>query len=155
MDPGAQTNVASARGRARPGWRERGQALTELALVTPLLLFLLLAAVDVGRLFYTYIGVQNAAREGAAYGSLHPTWWASSGTNAHADPANVTYAARQELGGDASLSVSVSCSASCASTTAAVGNTISVTATHPFSFLVPNFVLPNLTLGATQTAVIQ
>ncbi len=135
--------------------RAHGQALVELALVVPFLFVLLLIAVDVGRLFYVYVGVQNAAREGAAYGATHPTCWANSGAQACPDPANITYVARQELGGDATLTVSVSCVGGCASNTAASGNTVVVAVTRPFSLIVPNPILPTVTLGASATAVIQ
>jgi Flp pilus assembly protein TadG len=134
--------------------RSRGQALVELAVTLPFLLLLLLAAVDFGRLFYVYVGVENAAREGAAYGAYHPTWWAASGPNAHANPANITYVARQELGGDSSLTVTVSCATACAPTTNVAGNTIVVSVSRPFSLLVP-FILSNVSLGASSTAVIQ
>lgn len=47
----------------------RGQSVPELALALPLLLILLCAAVDVGRLAYTAITLNDAARAGAIYGS--------------------------------------------------------------------------------------
>jgi len=47
----------------------RGQSAVELALVTPILIVLLLVAADFGRVFYTSIAVNNAARAGAQYGS--------------------------------------------------------------------------------------
>lgn len=46
-----------------------GQSLVELALALPVLILLLLAAADFGRLFYTWIAVNSAARAGAQYGS--------------------------------------------------------------------------------------
>jgi Flp pilus assembly protein TadG len=61
--------VDERRGRGRPNFRlpghGRGQSLVEFALTLPLLLVLLLFALDVGRLFYVYVGVQNAVREAA------------------------------------------------------------------------------------------
>ena len=47
--------------------RLRGQALVEFALVLPLLLVLILGAMDLGRMFYAKIVITNAAREGAYY----------------------------------------------------------------------------------------
>ena len=44
---------------------ERGQAVLETALVSVVLLLLFAGAVDVGRMFYHYINITNAAREGA------------------------------------------------------------------------------------------
>lgn len=43
--------------------------MTELALALPVLVLLLLAATDFGRLYYTNIEVVDAARAGAQYGS--------------------------------------------------------------------------------------
>ena len=51
------------------GAREAGQSLVELALVTPLLVLLLLGAVELGRMGYAKISVTNAARAGVAYGA--------------------------------------------------------------------------------------
>ena len=46
-----------------------GQSAVELALSIPLLLVLLLAAVELGRIFYVQISVSNAARAGVQYGA--------------------------------------------------------------------------------------
>ncbi|HAF49233.1 MAG TPA: pilus assembly protein TadE [Anaerolineaceae bacterium] len=51
--------------------RSRGQSLVEFALVLPLLLLLILGALDFGRLFHAQIVLTNAAREGAYYLSTH------------------------------------------------------------------------------------
>jgi Flp pilus assembly protein TadG len=48
---------------------EAGQNLVEFAVVTPVLLLLLVGAVEVGRLAYLGMLVQNAARAGVQYGS--------------------------------------------------------------------------------------
>ncbi len=45
----------------------RAQALVELALILPIMLILILGAVDFGRLFMTKLILTNAAREGANY----------------------------------------------------------------------------------------
>ena len=52
--------------------RSRGQALVELAIILPVLLLLMLAALDLGRIFYARIAVENAAREGAMEASVNP-----------------------------------------------------------------------------------
>lgn len=51
----------------------QGQALVEFALVIMLLVVLLAATIDFGRAVFNYGAVYNAAREGARYGSVHPT----------------------------------------------------------------------------------
>jgi Flp pilus assembly protein TadG len=49
----------------------RGQATIELTLALPLMLLLFLGAVDVGRVFFDYVGLRNAAMDGAIYGARH------------------------------------------------------------------------------------
>jgi Flp pilus assembly protein TadG len=51
------------------GSSERGQALAEMALIAPLLLFLLVGLVEVGRYANFSILVSNAARAGVQYGA--------------------------------------------------------------------------------------
>jgi len=48
---------------------QSGQSLSEIALLTPLLLTVLLGVVELGRFAYISILVANAARTGAAYGA--------------------------------------------------------------------------------------
>ena len=52
---------------------EQGQSLVELALLLPFLLTLVLGVVDLGMGIRTYIGLTNAAREGARWVAIHPT----------------------------------------------------------------------------------
>lgn len=51
--------------------RERGQSLTELAVSLTFIFILLAGVVDVGRAFFTYIAMRDAAQEGALYGSYY------------------------------------------------------------------------------------
>ena len=53
--------------------RSRGQALIEFALMLPLLLLLIVGAIEFGRLFFTKIVVTNAAREAAYYYATNPS----------------------------------------------------------------------------------
>ena len=68
--------------------RQRGQATVELALSIGLLIFILLAAIDFGRAFFAYVGLVNAAREGARAGVMA------------LDPAAIEPAVRQEIAGN-------------------------------------------------------
>jgi Flp pilus assembly protein TadG len=73
-------------------WRS-GQSATELAVAIPILVVLLLAGTDFGRLFYSYTAVKNAARAGAQYGSQSVITAADSSgvvAAANTDGANVT-----------------------------------------------------------------
>jgi hypothetical protein len=55
------------------GYRsERGQSLTELAITLTILLTLMAGVLDIGRAYYTYLALRDAAAEGAAYGSFNP-----------------------------------------------------------------------------------
>ena len=49
----------------------RAQSLVEFAILLPLVLVLVISAVELGRVFYTQIVITNAAREGAYYLSTH------------------------------------------------------------------------------------
>jgi len=49
---------------------QRGAALIEFALVTPLLIMVLIGLIEVGRLAYFSIEVANAAHAGAQYGAI-------------------------------------------------------------------------------------
>jgi len=51
---------------------ERGANLVEVALVLPLLFLLLMGVADLGRAFYTYVSLTNAAREGARFAARFP-----------------------------------------------------------------------------------
>lgn len=52
----------------------KGQSLVEFALILPILLLLILGAMDIGRIITTKIVVTNAAREGANYISRNGLW---------------------------------------------------------------------------------
>lgn len=54
-------------------WQLRGQSLVEFALVLPMLLVLIVSAIEIGRLFFTKIVVTNAAREAAYYYAVNPS----------------------------------------------------------------------------------
>ena len=50
----------------------RGSSATELAVILPLFVMIILGCVDFARFAYTYIAVSNAARAGAAWAMLNP-----------------------------------------------------------------------------------
>jgi Flp pilus assembly protein TadG len=52
--------------------RARGQSLAEFAIVLPVLMVIVLGTIDLGRVFFAYISVTNAARNGAHYASTDP-----------------------------------------------------------------------------------
>ena len=50
-----------------------GQELVELAILIPLLMLIAIGVLDLGRVFHAAITIENAAREGARYGTFDPT----------------------------------------------------------------------------------
>jgi Flp pilus assembly protein TadG len=52
---------------------DHGAALVELGLLLPVMMLLVVGAVDFGRLYFEYIEVVNAAHAGAEYGSINST----------------------------------------------------------------------------------
>ena len=72
-----QTQGQSIMRAMRHGWR-RGQTAVEVAIAAPMLAVLLVACADFGRIFYTNVEVDNAARAGAQYGSQSVTAAANS-----------------------------------------------------------------------------
>jgi Flp pilus assembly protein TadG len=65
-------------GRVLAGWRRLragtdGAALVEFAVVSPVLLTLILALIDVGRMYYVRQSLEFATQEGARYYRLNPT----------------------------------------------------------------------------------
>jgi Flp pilus assembly protein TadG len=106
----------------RKGTR-KGQGIVELALALPLLLLLMLGTIDVGRVFFDYVQLRNAVREGAGYGARMPNDTAGivQRVNQHGIPGGTT--------------ISVACTGDC-TTTNGVPNgvgTIEVTANHTFT----------------------
>ena len=63
--------------RRRAG--QRGQSLTEFALVTPILFALVFGIYDFGRGMSANVTVTNSAREGARYLATHATSWQAPG----------------------------------------------------------------------------
>ncbi len=116
--------------------RERGAAVVEFALVLPLLLMLVLGAIDWGWYFYTREVVTNAAREGARAGSV-----SAVGTDAitAASSAATTYLSNLSLTGG-----SVNATTPDVTVGATVTHTVRVVVTFPASSLT-GFTLPGFT----------
>ena len=139
--------------------RRRGQALVELALILPVLLFLLVIAIDFGRLFFSYIQINNAAREGAAFAAYEPT-----------NTVTITSRAQQETNaqaqrGESAITVTTSCAdpagttIACSAATggAGAGNRITVNVNEAFNFLTPmvgGFFGGSVQMNAAATSVV-
>jgi Flp pilus assembly protein TadG len=130
--------------KARSRRRERGQSLVEFALILPILMGLLLLTIDVGRLFYAYVGVENASREGAAYAITS----APAAGNLNGVSPNITTKAQQE--GATTYTVTSACTPS----PCVANGTVKVSVSTTFNFLFP-ILLSNMQLGGASTGVIQ
>ena len=125
--------------------RRAGQSLVELALAFPVLLLLLLGTIDLGRVFFDYIEIRNAAREGAGYGAHFP-----------ADSTGITLRVTRH-GVPAGATVTSTCTGCETSDGQAVGTgTIAVTVASEFSpitlgFLETWFNMDPIQLSATAT----
>jgi PKD repeat protein len=139
--------------------RSAGQALAEFALFVPAFLLLLLTGIDCGRVFFSWIEVDNAAREAAAYAAGNPT--DSSGISAHA----LQETDAQHQGGEHALAITSWCSSPSGATIdcstagggSGTGNRVTVSVNEQFSFLTPfigNFFGGNMTLNGSATAAV-
>lgn len=79
-----------SRTRKRPS---RGQAVVEFALVMVFFLVVLLAVLDLGRAYLSVVALENAAAEGALFGSANPACETSSDCT---DPDNMVYRVKHE-----------------------------------------------------------
>ena len=52
---------------------QKGQSLVEISLAMPVLLLILVGILDLGRAYFTFISLADAAGEGAAYAAIYPT----------------------------------------------------------------------------------
>jgi uncharacterized repeat protein (TIGR01451 family) len=136
--------------------------MVEFALILPVFLLILVAAVDVGRLFLAYVTIENAAKEGALYGAMQPS---CTSVKYCPDPNNTTWHVVQDLSGlsPATTAITVSCNGatmpidgttppSCLN-----GQPYQVAVRYPFAFytpLVSAIIGPSLSLGATASAVV-
>jgi len=111
---------------------ERGQALIEAGLVFILVLLMLGGLVEFGWAYFHYLALQDAAGEGAAYGSMFPTWH-YSGDNA--DPNNVAYRVRNESETELLDWSSTAVNVEAPFTTP--GNQITVTVTYDHQLITP------------------
>jgi Flp pilus assembly protein TadG len=141
--------------------RSRGQSVVEFALVLPILLLLLAATVDFGRLFYAYVAVENAAKEGALYGARSPLCDDATNVNC-SDPNNVAWHVTNEASnlkdsnGVSLLSSTVACRDTAGTLVQPINNcvdgyTYQVTVTSPFRLITPllsTIVGQNITLRA-------
>jgi Flp pilus assembly protein TadG len=69
---GGSMKLRSNGERKRNHEKSRGQSLVELCLIMPLLMLICLGTIDLGRMFYGYMQMTNAVREGNSVASHQP-----------------------------------------------------------------------------------
>ena len=127
--------------------RQLGQGMVELVVVLPLLLTILLGTLDLGRAFYTYIALTNAAREAARYAAVNDANASISQVQGELDapsgtdisgcaPGSLTYSGSGGGRGNA-YTVTVSCqfvlvTPFMSAIVGAVGNKITISSTATF-----------------------
>jgi len=150
--------------RPRDRHRSRGQSVVEFALVLPLMLFIFAGAADLGRLFFNYVAVENAVKEGALYGSRYPL--CDNASSLCPSPNNVQWRVENEAR-TASNTALVTPSSECRNAVSSVpyadlrdcvaGDTYVVRATIQFAPIMPllsQIIGGPITLGSESTAVV-
>lgn len=109
--------------RQRGRGRGVGQSVVEFAIILPVLLIIVCGLLDIGRLYYAYVAVTDAAAEGAAYAAVHPD-----------DLAGIYERAQDASGGLVQLSREL---VGVERPTVRSGAPVTVTVAYTFTFLTP------------------
>ena len=150
--------------------RERGQGLVEFMLVVVFLSVLLMGVMDLGRAYFSYLALKDAAQEGTYYGSAYPQCVDPDGINNDspgcADPNTIAYRLRHStprgsLVDMSDLAAQVTIDLPCGSASPCVmqaGQVLTVTVSYRYQLLTPFMgAIVNgqtLTLTARSSAVI-
>ncbi len=130
--------------------KSRGQSLVELALMMPVLMFILAGMLDLGRVYYAYVTITNAAREGASYGASNPTQVGSDCTTT----GTIKFVTCQEAAGS-NFQIQPSNVTVTESPDASSGSTVTVTVSVPFQLITGEIVsLGQIQLRSSATYVI-
>ncbi|MBI2777537.1 MAG: pilus assembly protein [Chloroflexi bacterium] len=117
--------------------RSLGQSLVEFAIMLPVFLVIVSAAIDLGRIAYARVTIANVAREASFQAAQTPTSYLAGQPCDEDTNLVVCRAILESKGSVVTVSpsdISMTCTPSC---TPAMGNTVSVTATGRFNLLTP------------------
>ncbi len=140
-------------------WRsDEGNSMVEFSLIAVMLVIVLLAIVEMGRMVLVYTTVANAARAGARYAIVHGGERTGSGATGPSGPGSTTQVqtvvknfASAGLLNTSNLTITVSYPNGLNT----AGSLVSVTVTYPYDPLVPYFsTILSTTLGSTSEGVI-
>lgn len=125
--------------------KQLGQSVVEFAVLLPIMLLLIMGALDLGRAFFMKIALTNAAREGAYYISYHPTDKAAAYTGTHQAVIAEAYGAGLNLQ-PADVAIVDCCT---------VGQPVEVTATSTIRLSILRFMFGDLTLTGKARMMVQ
>lgn len=131
--------------------KRRGQSLVEFQAVILLVLTMTFGVVETGRVLLAYVVLADAARAGARYAVVHGSRAsAPSGPGCTSGTAPDVVSAAQVVTDAAALSAASF--AVCYAAGNQTGDTVTVTATYPFTPLVPLIPLGSFTLSSASSA---
>jgi PKD repeat protein len=144
--------------RLRRRRRTRGQSLVEFAILLPIMLVLLAAVLDLGRVFYATISLNNAAREGAFQAAQTPESFQSGQPCSTATNLVVCRVQLESKGSAVEVAddeITLSCSISGCPEQA--GSTVTVGVTGEFQLITPilSFVFGGQTIPMSASATAQ
>jgi Flp pilus assembly protein TadG len=137
--------------RRRAGDR-RGQALVEFAMTSIIVLMLIYAVVEFGRIILVYTTIADAARIGARYAVTNSTVPGSTAMTCSTIGSNVRTVVNSFLGPATVNANNATVSTSCSNGTT-VGNPVQVTVSYPYDLLISYYPI-NITLSSTSEGII-
>ena len=106
---------------------EKGQSMVEFALLLPILILILLMIIEGGLIFGGYLELQNAARDGARYASVHTDKQDQTSINTYITGKNFIIVDKSNLVQPIGFT----------KTTSAQGTVLTVTLTYKYPIITP------------------
>jgi Flp pilus assembly protein TadG len=123
---------------------ERGQSLVEMTVGAVILILILSGLLDLGRVYYVIVALEDGAGEAALYLAINPECWTAADGPQCADPNNAEYRARHSGGELVDWSTTtITVTPPSAADRDAVGDTVTVSIVYPYLLLTP--VIPQIT----------
>lgn len=119
---------------------ERGQSMVEFALALPVLILILSGMVDIGRVYFTFIALEEAAAEAALYLAINPACPTNADPdtdagNPCADPNNASF--RAQNAGNQELNWTLAEIQLFRPIPFGIGDIVRVTIEYPIEFITP------------------
>lgn len=124
-----------------------GQSMVEFALMFVIITTILMGVLDLGRLYFAFVALQNVAGEGATYAALNPICPTASSGPGCSDPNNIEWRMRNES--PAGLVVSQSIGVSVIYDTRGITIGVPVTVNATYNFPLATFVIASIVQSNT------